>query len=261
MNNKFPKSFYFKLIFIILTCLFVYFSNHTFIHATIINENLNISESFKVIMKEVMDLPRIEQVDNHENVEVDMQAAPGNQTPYLIEDDVKTLENYQTAEEKASQFNDNFNADGLNEAFNHKVNYMRRLKGWAELSVGSHLMKGTRIRAEQLGQYHYLSGYTVEGNDFRTLFTDIPKADYRLGENLYELYISAGDIHLTTWENPRILADYLYDVFVDSISLSSYEAYQSSLIRVYAEPTDYLVTETPYVRLVVTLVHDTESSY
>ena len=109
-----------------------------------------------------------------------------------------------------------------------------------------------------MGDYHYLSSITADGADFRAHFPNVSDAEYRLGENLYELYISAGDVHLTTWENEKILADYLFDVYADAVSLSNYDIYQSQYVSIYASPTDYSVDEVPYVRLVVSLVLDTE---
>lgn len=256
MRDKLPKSFYFKIIFIILVFTFVYNNHSTFIHATLDNPSLSAAESFTAIFKEVMDLPQRE--TSQQIAYYNPKAVPANQEPYQLEEEVKYYENYQIAADKATAFNNAFQAEQLNEAFLKRINYMRNMKGWDPVIVGHHLAEGTAARAQELGQYHYLSAYTAEGQDFRAKFPQLPNAGYRLGENLYELFISAGDIHLKTWENSGILADYLYEIFEESISMSNYDIYHSQYIYVHAEPTDYLVDSTPYVRIVVSLVMDIE---
>ena len=76
MTNKFPKSFYFKLSFIILLVLFGYFQNQNFIQATLNDESLNVNESFNLIMREVMKLP-----NNVENDEVIAEYISGYAQP------------------------------------------------------------------------------------------------------------------------------------------------------------------------------------
>ncbi|MGX7076421.1 hypothetical protein [Globicatella sanguinis] len=83
-------------------------------------------------------------------------------------------------------------------------------------------------------------------------------ASSRLGENLYELYIAADDIHLSTWLKPEIFADYLYRAFETSTHAELYQNFNSQYIKVVASPTDFRVDDTAYVRLVVVLVMDTQ---
>lgn len=258
MTNKFPKSFYFKLTFIIFFLALGYFKHQNFIEATLMDETLNMNESFTLIMKEMINLPK--DAENEQNIteSISEYAGPGNQQPYQINEDILYDDRYATAEQSANEFNASLNSLALNDAFIKQVNHMRGTKGWEPIIIGHHLEEGGRYRVEEMGQYHYLSNLTVEGTDFRSHFPAIDDAEYRLGENLYELYISAGDVHLTTWANPKILADYLFDVYADAISLSNYDIYQSQYISIYAEPTDYNIDEVPYVRLVVSLVMDTE---
>ena len=113
--------------------------------------------------------------------------------------------------------------------------------------------------AVELGAYNYLSSSTVEGSAFYNFFPEISEPQYRLGENLYELYIASDDIHLETWENSEILADYLYGVFRDSLEAELYQNYHGAYVWVHAEPTDYQIENASYVRLVVVLLLDTQS--
>lgn len=258
MTNKFPKSFYFKLSFIILLVLFGYFQNQNFIQATLNDESFNVNESFNLIMREVMKLPN--NVENDEVISeyISGYAQPGNQVPYQIHEKILSDDNYAIAKQSANQFNAALDNRALNDAFLRQMNHMRGTKGWEQIQFGEHLEEGVLRRVEEMGEYHYLSSITADGADFRAQFPSVSDAEYRLGENLYELYISAGDVHLTTWENEKILADYLFDVYADAVSLSNYDIYQSQYISIYAAPTDYSVDEVPYVRLVVSLVFDTE---
>lgn len=258
MTNKFPKSFYFKLSFIIFFVLLGYYHNHNFIQATLNDESLSANESFNLIVREVMKLPN--NVENDEGISeyISEYAQPGNQVPYQIHEEILLDDNYAIAKQSADQFNAALDNRALNDAFLRQMNHMRGTKGWEQIQFGEHLEEGVLRRVEEMGEYHYLSSITADGADFRAHFPSISDAEYRLGENLYELYISAGDVHLTTWENEKILADYLFDVYADAVSLSNYDIYQSQYVSIYASPTDYSVDEVPYVRLVVSLVLDTE---
>lgn len=260
MNNRFPKSFYFKLTFIVIVLTLAYVRNQSFIQATMNDETLNFTQSVSTIIREMMQLP--EQANDSQGIiseGISEQAQPGNQEPYQIDESILSYDHYITAKEIADEFNASLNILALNDAFIKQVNHMRSIKDWDPMTIGYHLEEGTLRRVKELGEYHYLDSVTVDGLDFRTQFPQVENAEYRLGENLYELYISAGDIHLSTWENPKILADYLFDVYADAISLTNYNVYHSQYISIYAEPTDYNVNEVPYIRLVVSLIMDTES--
>lgn len=257
MKNKFPLSFYFKLCFITLVLLFTYFQHSSFIQTTIADDSLDFQESFTSIMKEVMGLPSRNQNLTQNTDYISEYAEPGNSTPYDIQDEVLYSDNYKKAQAEADEFNQALDIYALNDAFVRKVNFMRSSMGWEAISVGYHLEEGVEQRVSELAENQYLSSLTSDGQDFRSHFANISDPQYRLGENLYELYISAGDIHLSTWQNPKILADYLYDAFDDALSNANYDVYQSQYISIRAEATDYNIDEAPYVRLVVSLVSDT----
>lgn len=261
---KLPKSFYFKVLFIILIYGWFYLEYRPIIDATIQNPDIPMTSSIQVIFQEILTESNLDSnFDTHLREEINGQAEnksmaqPGNTTPYLISNDVVNHPRFQVAVADANEFNTGVDVSLLNEHFKVQVNEMRNQSGWDSVEVGWYLAEGTEQRIHELSTYHYLSKYTIDGNDFRSLFSGVESSEFRLGENLYELFISAGDIHLSTWQNEEILAEYLYEVFEDSISSSNYHLYSYQYITIRAEATDYQINNTPYVRLVVSLVMDT----
>lgn len=178
-------------------------------------------------------------------------------TPKNIESHIQNNINYQYAMKIAEEFNKNLDIEELNQSFIDLLNEQRQYLEWEPLYMGSHLVHGTRSRVIELSMHHYLDVKTLDGDDFRSLFA-IDDASYRLGENLYELYMSANDIHLSTWQNPEILAQYLMDVLKNSILDEHYQSFASAYIQIRANASDYQVEYQPYVRLVAVLVLDTQ---
>lgn len=260
MKQKLPLNFYFKLSFILLVILGTYLMHRPLVDASIANPALSTTDTLQAILKEILGFQGSTDGEVAVVSPVEIVSQPGNRTPQQVSDEVALLENYQHATERASQFNQNFPAEGLNEAFNQRVNEYRQETGAEQVEIGNHLAEGTQMRARQLSQYHYLGSETVEGDTIYSLFPNVTDGPYRLGENLYELYIAADDIHLETWQNPTILADYLYDVFKDSVNSELYQQYQKQYLWVQAGPTDYNIDSAAYVRLVVVLMLDTDSS-
>lgn len=257
MKEKLPISFYFKLMFIIITLMYAYITHRPLIDATLMNENLSAMESVNVILQGVLGMEGSSSQDKPLVSPLDLVSKPGNTEPQLISEEIKSLANYQIAAERANQFNQQFDGEALNYLLNERINTYRSDINASTMGVGHHLQEGTWNRTEELSLYHYLGSSTIEGTAFYSLFPEIPEPQYRLGENLYELYIAADDIHLETWSNPDILADYVYSIFQDSLESDHYQTYQSAYAWVQAEASDYNVSETAYVRLVVVLILDT----
>lgn len=256
MKYKLTKAFYLKCIFILGVLLLAYRTNQSFIQTTLSDNALSFQESLTLILKEVIGISNSTKTESLELGTISNFAEPGNMTPYEVDEQIRNSENYLIAQDKAEAFNQSIDLYALNEAFLHKTNYMRSHLVWEPLLIGYQLEEGVNKRVKELAENQYLSSYTFEGLDFRAHFDHISDPQYRLGENLYELFISAGDVHLTTWQNPKILADYLFDVFKEAISLNNYDVYRSQYIAIRAEPTDYNINESPYIRLVVSLVSD-----
>lgn len=257
MRQKFPKSFYFKLIFIIVVLIFTYFSNRSYIDATLADDSLTNTQSFAYILQEILGFQPATEPNQPTTITTNNQT--DNSQPRQMQSEIVELDNYQYAIERANVFNSNVDLTGLNQAFTELINNQRINSDWNPIEVGYHLQDGTNQRALELSENHYLSPMTLSGEDFRTLFDNIPNGQYRLGENLYELYISANDIHLDTWSNPDILANYLFEVFEHSSLSDLYQNYQSQYLSVHANASDYSIDSASYVRLVVVLVLDTQT--
>lgn len=257
MHNKIPKSFYFKLIFILVVFLFAYLSNQSFIDATLADDSLTNYESFTMIIQEVLGFQNRSEPVIQTQVTVDHSL--NQQTPREIDASFENLDNYLYAQERAETFNANLDLEALNDIFTSKINEHRVQLNWEPMGVANHLASGIEQRVQELSDHHYLSPTTLAGEDFRSLFTDIENNQYRLGENLYELYISANDIHLDTWSNPEILANYLVEVFEQSSTSELYQNYLSQYITIQAAASDFNIETASYVRLVVVLVLDTQT--
>lgn len=260
MKRKVPISFYFKLTFISLVLGSTYLLNRPLIDATFANETLSTIESMNVILQNVLGMQESTDFELPISTTFEMVSYPGNTQPQLIPEEVKTHPNFLLAKEHSEKFNQYFNPEEVNAFLVERINEFRLAYGSANSSVVAYLAEGARIRALDLGAYHYLSSSTVDGLSFYSLFPEINEPQYRLGENLYELYIAADDIHLQTWENSEILANYLYSVFQDSLETELYQNYQGIYTWVHAEPSDYQMNDASYVRLVVVLILDTQTN-
>ncbi|MBG9981017.1 hypothetical protein HZY91_06895 [Facklamia sp. DSM 111018] len=257
MQEKLPISFYFKLIVIILVFGFAYYWRGPFIIETIQDDSLTYGQQGRMIFRSLLGMYPSQTSPVLPNLSSKIVGHPGNSQPVVIDEEIKSLEAYQHAEEKASFFNKSIDIDQLNQAYLEQL--AQSSQGKKNIEVGYHLKDGNLSRAKELGEYHYLGPMTVDGESFRTQFPLIENSDYRLGENLYELFIAADDIHLKTWgEHPEVFAHYLIDAFQDSLDQEAYQNYQSQFISAYAQATDYQIDDAPYVRMVVVLNLDTD---
>lgn len=257
MRQKLPKSFYFKLLFITVFFALTYINFQPVIHAALSDSSLSQSQQVSYILKSILGVKPTDTPASIPNLPSLTVAQPGNSQPALIDEQVKSLPNYRLAAEFADEFNETIDILKLNTLFVQEMN--ENYSHASSVVLGEHLSSGTKLRAQELAHYHYLGPDTVTGESFRTFFPQLTDHHYRLGENLYELYIAASDIHLKTWsENPAVFSEYLVGVFSQSIDESLYNTYNSQYLFVYAEPTDYQIDNTAYVRLVVVLTLDTQ---
>lgn len=245
-----------KLLFIVMVWGFLFWNNRQQIQGIIHQTNLSQVDKTIQITRQILGA----NYQDVSNQSTDKKIGTENATsrsPRTLDDAVLTSENYLHAEEVANQFNQQLDTATLNEHFTMLINQARSANNWNLLSVGHHLATGVDHRISELSDYHYLGSQTVNNQDFRILF-GIENANTRLGENLYELYIAADDIHLSTWLKPEVFADYLYQAFESSTQAELYQNFNSQYIKVMASPTDFRVDNTAYVRLVVVLVMDTQ---
>ncbi|MCW6652918.1 hypothetical protein NHG24_04045 [Aerococcaceae bacterium NML210727] len=252
MKETFPKAFYVKLSAIIVVFAWVYIQHAPFISATFQREDLSAFQAVTVVVQHLLNVQPNQRQSQQEAI-----PAQTAQTPRTLDEQVTQYPAYHKATEVAQRFNQQVDPGQLNQLFLAKVNQVRSTQGLPSVQYGEHLLGGVQERTKQLGMYHYFGNDTVDGMGFRTLFPMIDSAEYRLSEQLYEVYISATDIHLQTWENEDILAEYLLKAFGGDSSSLVQADYISQALYIYAEASDYRVETMPYVRLVVALVTDT----
>lgn len=233
----------------------LYLANATSIDPILADDALSITDKSAALTRIVLGLPG--QIQPPETGLIDNTFNTAT-SPRSLESSILETRGFQESLEVAQTFNTQLNLGQLNEALVQTINEDRVNQGWDQIQVGLHMDRGAWTRATELGNYHYLSHLRPDGQDFWTLFA-FEGANYRLGENLYEVYISVDDIHLSTWaNNPDVFASYLYEAMPTITEQDIYQPFYSQYLAVYAAPTDYSNGEKAYVRLVVVLVMDRE---
>ncbi|MHA3224956.1 hypothetical protein ACV7JQ_03140 [Globicatella sulfidifaciens] len=245
-----------KLLFIIFVWGFLFWNNRQAIHDIVSQTNRSAVDKGMQITRQILGANQHDISNQSTGRKIGTENAT-SKSPRTLDEAVLTSVNYLHAQEVAQQFNQQLDIDSLNEQFTILINQTRAANNWALLSVGYHLAAGVDQRINQLADYHYLGSQTIDNQDFRSLF-EIEDASSRLGENLYELYIAADDIHLSTWLKPEIFAEYLHRAFETSAHAELYQNFNSQYIKIVASPTDFRVDDIAYVRLVVALVMDTQ---
>lgn len=79
---------------------------------------------------------------------------------------------------------------------------------------------------------------------------------YHMGEQIYELFIHTGDIHLKTWENPQIFAEYLIDAMQLNKSVES--GFQDVQLYITGKAFPNIRQDEDYLRIIVVanLIYD-----
>lgn len=249
MERKyFSTGFYVKLFFIMLVTLWAYQSHRSAIHTILADRELSTQDRIIEITKVLLDLPL--SLPDEKPKPTEDNAKMSSSTPTILDAEITQSANYQYAAQIAQDFNQKLSMTSLNEAYISLIN--KNIN--PQIQIGPYLGEGTRERVKLLSDYNYFSSQTIDGKDFRTLYPNIPDNQYRIGENVYELFISADDIHLKTWQNGQILAKYLFSQFKQYDNL---DEYQHQYLSVYVSPSDYKVEELPYVRMVAVVTYDT----
>ena len=246
-----------KIAAIIVVLCLALFARRDMIQAVWQDNSLSRPQAMLTIAQKLLNIPQNKPQDNQSHV---IQSG-ANQEPHQVAANVAASPIYQKAARTAQAFNQGLDLNGLNQAFVNQVNQHRSQLGWPEIQVGHQLATGSQTRVRQLSDYYYLSSRTLEGQDFRTAHPAIEDANSRLGESTFELYIAADDVHLDTWrQHPDILADYLYKAFakMEGQETSAYIA--SQYVTLYAQPSDQLIGDVAYVRLVAVVTSDTLTS-
>lgn len=253
-RNKLGVSFYLKLFVVTVYIGSVFYFHHQSIKQVLSNPDLSYKQRVMQLSRTIMGLS-IDQETSIEPVPYQELTFPGNKTPITDTDVFLSHSQMQAGQVKADSFNQDLDLEKLNQAFTKRLQEI----GTHDLQVGQHLRTGNLMRLNQLSRYAYLDGKTPEGQDFRTCFSQIEVPEYRLGENLYEVFIAADDIHLQTWaENEEVFADYLTKVFLSSDELSDQTHFSSLYVSAKAAVSDYQMASSTYIRLVVVLTLDTQ---
>ncbi|MBK0347440.1 hypothetical protein JDW15_02165 [Aerococcaceae bacterium zg-ZJ1578] len=240
----------FKVIFIAVVWLMLYLPNQEAIQSIIQQDNQSTLDKVVQVTRQLLNLPLPEKNISSEIIGTNQTTFT---TPRQFNPAVYHHNNFQYAERVAQQFNQDVNLDELNRIFVSKINE----KYNAAKSVGPHLAEGTIQRAAQLSDFHYLNTETVNGESFASLF-EIPQAETRISEYLYELHIVATDVHLKIWKNSEILADYLLKALEKNNFFNHEQQWVSQYIAIKVAASDYLVDKSPYVRMVLVLTMDTQ---
>lgn len=241
---KIPKLFYVKLAFILSVLVVVGIQQREMIGATLARSELTTFQKITTIVQETLGVP-VQEPQSVEEVHVTTSVVPRT-----LDVAVTQTALYQEAQQVAVNFNQNIDMTALNQ---HLIAQIQSQK--PDVMLGAHLEYGANQRAIELSEYHYLGNQTLSGESFRSLFP-LEASEYRLSEQLYEVYVSARDVHLTTWQNEAILADYIIKLLSEN-NAGLQHSYASQYVSIQAAASDYSVGETPYVRLVIVLITDT----
>ena len=259
MNRGMPRGFYTKLAFIIIVIGGSLIFHRGQLQATWANPALTVQERLGLSLQTMMGLTTDSSRPGptQEAGTGTYYSQPGNMAPVQLPAELLGQVNIERSAAIAATMNQGLDQQQLNKAFLALVNDRRTAQAWEPLYLGDHLAPGSQVRAEELATNHYLSSLRPDGCNFRTAHP-LEGTDQRLGENLYELFISADDIHLTTWrDHPGLLAEYLIDCFETTTTDPLFAQYGSQYLQVSFHVTDFQADTSPYVRMVTVLTFDT----
>lgn len=206
------------------------------------NDNSTIIDKGSQVIRLIFDIPdpQLSQTDQ----EIDIQEIKTSSQPNKL--DVSNPQAFEYAKEISDDFNASQNHLAITQAFIDLQPDELGADGQS-IQVGRNLLEGGQTRVSELTDYNYFSNLTKDGQDFRSLYSSIPNAQFRIGEQLYELYLIADDIRLQAWKQPQILAEFLKQSLGQEIQS---QEFTHQLITVRLAPTAYIVNDIPYVRLV-----------
>ncbi|MBD3949503.1 hypothetical protein I4Q36_08235 [Tuanshanicoccus lijuaniae] len=243
-----------KIVVIAVVWLLLYLPNQTAIHSIVSQGNYSFTEKVERVTRQLLNLPIS---SNEQTTEMVGTTQPHFTTPRQLKQAVMSHKNFQYADRVARQFNQQLDLDVVNQLLVAKINKYYGDNASQVKDVGHHLAEGTDTRAGQLSDFHYLSEHTISGESFRSLFT-LPQVETRISEYLYELSMVATDVHLKTWANSEILADYLFKILERNDFFNQENDWTSQYLAIKAAASDYLVDKSAYVRLVVVLTMDNQ---
>lgn len=240
-------STWIKLWMILFVWVFFFKLYEVDIQQVVTNNSLSSFEKVGEVSRIILGLPRGQGLQEVLPFEEGDLASPSS--PQQVSEDVRSSLAYQKSLATANAFNQDLDLASLNQAFSDQVNQVRLGNGWELIQVDEALSVGTLLRAEELDQYHYFGSQTADGSEFRSLH--LLENTGSLSEVIFEVYISTGDIHLTTWaQYPNILADYLMQVLPSLVVEANYAQINNQYLVARAAPTYMTSHGQAYVRLI-----------
>ncbi|WP_124058105.1 hypothetical protein [Vaginisenegalia massiliensis] len=181
--------------------------------------------------------------------------------PHLFDKNIQQDDILRKSVKLAQDLNHQLDQEQIQGAFLTAMNQDRSKQSWQSILPADYLSQGVSKRIEELSDYQYLNQQTVAGGVFTDLFSDLPQAQARLGENLYEQFLPISDVHLKTWQShPDLLGYYLYGLLKDTLRNTDYQSFVSAHLQVRFSPTTFYYQERAYVRLVAVLVLDNQGN-
>ncbi|MGF3067238.1 hypothetical protein ACQV2S_05810 [Facklamia sp. P13064] len=254
MKKYFPLSFYFKLLFIILGLSTIYHFHEEMIDQALSQEGLSTYQRLSKISEELIGIEKVPDEDSPDIIN-QIQSYPGNKQPIQYPQAVLAHPRFIKGQQMADSFNKQLDISQLNRSFIEAIN--RVYLPQQTVYLAPYLSNGNLLRLDELDNYVYLDSKTTEGLNFRERFYEIENNQYRIGENLYEVFISSDDIHLDTWsKDEAVFAQYLAKAFFEQNE--DFSDMRSVFISAKASASDFRLDDSSYVRIVVVLNFDTQ---
>ncbi|MCR8969242.1 hypothetical protein [Facklamia sp. 7083-14-GEN3] len=254
MKKHFPLSFYFKILFIVLGFGTAYYCHEEVIDQVLSQEGLSTFQRLSKISKELIGIEKLPDEESPDIIN-QIQSYPGNKQPIQYPPAIVEHPRFIKSQQKADLFNDQLDISELNRSFVEEVN--RAYFTQRTVFPAPYLSNGNLLRLEELNDYAYLDSKTIDGVNFRERFYGIEDNQYRIGENLYEVFISSDDIHLDTWsKDEAVFAQYLAEAFFEQTE--DFYDMKRVYLSAKASATDFRLDDSSYVRIVVVLNFDTQ---
>ncbi|MGX7109417.1 hypothetical protein [Facklamia miroungae] len=252
MKKNFPISFYIKLLFIVISLSSVYYYHEEVIDQAFSQKNLSIYQQLSELSQKLIGF-QTQPKEEYAKLANYTQSFPGNKEPIQYHPLVLNHPHFILGQKRADLFNQQLDLKELNRAFIEEAN--RNYFTQAPLQIASNLTKGNHLRLDEITNYAYLDSKTFEGLNFRQRFPDIADSEYRIGENLYEVFISADDIHIDTWSKKEaVFAKYLANAFFGQTEELPH--LKSLILSARASASDFHLDDSSYVRIAVVLNFD-----
>lgn len=227
-----------KILTIVLALWFVHHQYGNSLRDIFAQDQLSLLDKASRSVQVIFDIPMTEDSIDQESFDVSQISTPSIPQVAPTQEDEKQ----QYASKVIDTFNRHQDPIALTESF-----IRSNRSQYSDIQVGHEIVSGAIERVKELADGYYFSELTRDGQDFRSHYLNLPDYQYRIGEQLFELYLIADDVRLEAWQQPDILAAFLSDSFGNEIQGQDYS---HELLAVRLGPTPFSVKGVPYVRLV-----------